>query len=218
MAATFTGPQKSVTVVESGVRFAAVVDQLDFASFPQRGYRVQGGAMVGQDRETGNANGSANGNPTSGPASFNRVEAHATAVRTWGAHTLNAYVRAQHLGGKAASDFGRFTLGGFHDLSGYELGQLNGNDVLFGRSTYYRRLTEVPLFTRGLFIGGTVEAGNAWRQTSVVSASDLRSGFSLFFWGRHRFGAGVFGPDSRAQGLHGALLSGGQTVIQMRSL
>jgi NTE family protein len=176
LAATFTGPQKSVTVVESGVRFAAVVDQLDFANFPQRGYRVQGEAVVGQDREVGNTD----GNPNIGPASFNRLEARATAVRTWGAHTLNAYFRAQHLGGKAASDLGRFTLGGFHDLSGYKLGQLDGNDVLFGRLTYYRRLTEVPLFTRGLFIGGTVEAGNAWRQTSAVSASDLRSGFSFF--------------------------------------
>ena len=176
LAASYTGPQKSVTAVESGVRFAAVVDQLDFANFPQRGYRVQGEAVVGQDRELAGANATA-----AGPASFNRVEARATAVRTWGAHTVNAHLRAQHLGGKAAADLGRFTLGGFHDLSGYKLGQIDGNDLLFARLTYYRRLNNVPLFTRGLFIGGTLEAGNAWRQASDVSLRDLRSGFSLFF-------------------------------------
>ncbi len=180
LAASYTGPQKSVTVVETGVRFAAVVDQLDFANFPLRGYRVQGEAVVGQDRLLASADSAALGNST-GPASFNRIEARATAVRTWGPHTLNAHVRAQHLGGKAAADLGRFTLGGFHDLSGYKLGQIDGNDVLFARLTYYRRLTDVPLFTRGLFIGGTVEAGNAWRQASDVSLRDLRSGFSLFF-------------------------------------
>ena len=176
LAASYTGPQKSVTVVESGVRFGAVVDQLDFANFPQHGYRVQGEAVVGQDRELAGANAS-----TAGLASFNRVEARATAVRTWGVHTVNAYLRAQHLDGKATAGLGRFTLGGFHDLSGYKLGQIDGNDLLFARMTYYRRLSNEPLFTRGLFIGGTLEAGNAWRQASDVSLRDLRSGFSLFF-------------------------------------
>ncbi len=180
LAASYTGPQKSVTAVETGVRFAAVVDQLDFANFPLRGYRVQGEAVLGQDRILANADSAALGNST-GPASFNRMEGRATAVRTWGAHTLNAHLRVQHLGGKAAANLGRFTLGGFHDLSGYKLGQIDGNDVLFGRLTYYRRLNDVPLFTRGLFIGGTLEAGNAWRQASDVSVRDLRSGFSLFF-------------------------------------
>ena len=66
-------------------------------------------------------------------------------------------------------------------MSGYKLGQIDGNDLLFARLTYYRRLNNVPLFTRGLFIGGTLEAGNAWRQASDVSLRDLRSGFSLFF-------------------------------------
>ncbi len=180
LATSYTGPRNSVTAVETGARFAAVVDQLDFANFPQRGYRMQGEAVVGQDRIL--AGSSSNGSvASSGPASFNRIEARATAVRSWGAHTVNAYFRAQHLGGKAAGDLGRFTLGGFHDLSGYKLGQIDGNDVVFGRLTYYRRLNEVPLFTRGLFIGGTVEAGNAWRQASDVSLRDLRSGFSLFF-------------------------------------
>ena len=180
LAASYTGPQKSVTTVETGLRFSAVVDQLDFANFPQHGYRLQGEAVAGQDRVLGSSGSSLTGSANAA-ASFNRVEARATAVRAWGAHTLNVHLRAQHLGGKAAADLGRFTLGGFHDLSGYKLGQIDGNEVLFARLTYYRRLNDVPLFTRGLFIGGTLEAGNAWRQASDVSLSSLRSGFSLFF-------------------------------------
>ncbi len=171
LAATYTGPQKSVTVRETGLRLTAVVDQLDYANFPQHGYRVQGEAVIGQSHES----------LLKTEARFSRFEAQATGVATWGPHTLNAYLRAQRVSGNAVVGLGRYTLGGFHVLSGYKLGQLDGNEVLFGRLTYYRRLTYVPLLTRGMFIGGTLEAGNAWERTNQISLASLRSGMSLFF-------------------------------------
>ena len=51
---------------------------------------------------------------------------------------------------------------------------------MFGRLTVYQRLEHAPLFTRGLFVGGSVEAGNAWVEASDISLSKLRSGFSGF--------------------------------------
>ena len=60
------------------------------------------------------------------------------------------------------SALGRYTLGGFHQLSGYRSGQLDGNSVVFTRLTWYRRSLTAPVFTRGFFVGATLEAGNAW--------------------------------------------------------
>jgi len=36
------------------------------------------------------------------------------------------------------------------------------------------------LLTRGVFVGGSLEAGNAWAKASEVSLSDLRLGTSLY--------------------------------------
>jgi NTE family protein len=78
------------------------------------------------------------------------------------------------------STLGRYSLGGFQQLSGYKAGQIVGNYVAFGRLTYYKRLAQSPLLTRGLFVGGTLERGNAWDERGDVKFSDLRTGMSLF--------------------------------------
>ena len=119
---------------------------------------------------------------------------------------MNATLRAQRVGGNAAGGLGRYTLGGFHELSGYKLGQLDGNEVLFGRLTYYRRLKEVPLLTRGIFIGGTLEAGNAWAGNSAVSLGGLRSGMSLFFGADTGLGPVYLGATYAPRGSAGLYL------------
>ena len=171
LSSTYRGVSQGVTVNESGLRLGAVVDQLDYANFPQRGYRVQAESVIGSRRTslTGDAR-----------SSFTRLELQATAVATFGVHTVNGHLRAQRAGGADISGVGRYSLGGFHQLSGYRSGQLDGNEVLFGRVTYYQRLASAPLLTRGLFVGGSLEAGNAWSGGSKLSLSDLRSGSSLF--------------------------------------
>ena len=171
LAAAFAGVRQGVTVNETGLRLGAVIDQLDFANFPQRGYRGEAEAVIGSRTAslTGNAR-----------SSFTRLELQATAVTTFGVHTYNAYLRAQRAGSSEVNSVGRYALGGFHQLSGYRSGQLNGNEVLFGRFTYYQRLAQAPLFTRGLFAGGTLEAGNAWSGPGSMSLADLRSGASVF--------------------------------------
>ena len=196
LVATYTGPQQAVTVRETGLRVAAVVDQLDYANFPQRGYRVQGEVVIGQSHES----------LLGSRDRFARFEAQATGVATWGQHTLNAYLRAQRLGGNGFAGLGRYTLGGFHELSGYKLGQLDGNEVLFGRLTYYRRLTEVPLLTRGFFIGGTLEAGNAWERTNQISMASLRTGMSLFLGADTGLGPVYLGLTYASRGTAGLYL------------
>jgi NTE family protein len=164
-----SGAERPVTASENGLRAAVVMDQLDFANFPQHGYRAQGEAMLGEQREDGQS-----------PASFRRLEAQASTVGTWGAHTLNAHAQLRTSSSAPSTGLGRYTLGGFHQLSGYLPNQLEGNATLLGRLIYYQRLPQAPVLTRGLFVGGSLEAGNAWSRWRNASLQELRAGMSLF--------------------------------------
>ncbi|MDO9313192.1 MAG: patatin-like phospholipase family protein [Burkholderiaceae bacterium] len=172
VSSNFTGPRNALTVHETGLRLSATVDQLDYVNFPLHGYRVVGEAVVGERSVSG----------PQGDENFTRVEFEGTGVTTWGRTTFNAHMSAKSAGGEDLSGLGRYSynLGGFHRLSGYRYNQLAGSHVLLGRLTMYQRLKDAPLFTRGLFIGGSVEAGNAWVQARDISLSKLRSGFSGF--------------------------------------
>ncbi len=152
---------------ETGLRARSVVDQLDYALFPQSGYRVEAEAIAGIRRGTVDER-------------FHRVQGSATWVRSFGRHTLNLHTMGSLSDEGGSALIGRFALGGFHNLSGYESGQLSGNHLIFGRLTWYMRLNRAVVLTRGFFVGATVEAGNTWLQRGQVSLSDLRSGMSLF--------------------------------------
>ncbi len=186
----------AITERETGLRLATVIDQLDFANFPQRGFRVKGEAVTGHRTLS----------LTTERERFTRIEGDATLVGTWQRDTLNAYVRAQKAASTGTGGIGRYTLGGFHQLSGYEPEQLNGSAVLFGRLTWYRRSSQVPLFTRGLFVGATLEAGNAWAQASEVNLGDLRTGTSLFVGADTGLGPVYFGLTHAPRGSTGLYL------------
>jgi NTE family protein len=196
VSASFPGVVPTATVRETGLRLGAVVDQLDFANFPQRGYRVQAETVTGHRR-----------NSLASPRErFTRFEAESTVVRTWSGHTLNAHLRARKVASTGSNVLGRYTLGGFHQLSGYAPEQLDGNAVLFGRLTWYRRSPQTPLFTRGLFVGATLEAGNAWLTSRQVKLDDLRSGMSLFVGADTGLGPIYFGLTYAARGSSGLYL------------
>ena len=152
---------------ESALRARAVVDQLDYAVFPQSGYRGQLELWGG--RRHGDLGGH-----------FWRLETESTLVRSWGAHTLSlhALLNTAEVRGDVGTD--RYSLGGFHRLSGYQSGQLSGNHALLLRLAWYRRLSQTPSLTRGFFIGGTLEAGNVWAERDQITLSHLRTGASLF--------------------------------------
>lgn len=157
------------TWTESGARLKVVVDQLDFATFPLKGYRLTFDLVDGiQSRPDGRRD------------HFSRTELQATGVRSWGAHTLNLHLRGFNAHQPDDSIQGPYSLGGFQQLSGYQPGQLTGNTLLFGRASYYMRLSTAPLLTRGFFVGGSIEAGNAWNTRGAVSLRDLRSAGSIF--------------------------------------
>jgi NTE family protein len=108
------------------------------------------------------------------------VEFQASGAYSLGRNTFNAHLRLFDSKQPETSTQGPYTLGGFQQLSGYKPGQLLGNTLVFARAGYYRRLSETPLLTRGLFIGGSLEAGNAWNSRRDARGSDLRHAMSLF--------------------------------------
>ena len=193
LASDYQGRREALTTRETGLRLGAVIDQLDFAKFPQRGYRIETEAVIG--RRGGSVS-----------ESFSRFETQLTSVGTWGSHTLNATTQWLYAGQSASAGLGRYSLGGFHQLSGYKPGQIEGNYLLFGRLTYYKRLADPPVFTRGFFVGGTLEAGNAWDQRSQVSLADLRSGMSLFMGADTGLGPMYFGVTYAPRGSAGLYL------------
>ena len=186
-------PQAPALWTEDAVRARAVIDQLDFAVFPQSGYRGTLEAWIG--RRSGDLSGS-----------FTRIEAEGSSVMSFGAHTLEFHVSAQTAEQRSSAGIARYSLGGFHRLSGYQTGQLIGNHALLLRLGWYRRLSETPALTRGFFVGGTLEAGNTWMQRGEIAPTALRTGMSLFLGADTGVGPLYFGLTWAPQGQAGLAL------------
>jgi NTE family protein len=151
---------------QSGLRLAAVIDQLDFANFPTRGFRIEADLRLGEGSDEGR---------------FRSLEASGHGVTTAGAHTFSLYGVARGASAQQRNAIGRYELGGFHQLSGYRDGELLGNYVLFTRAGWYMRLPYTPVIGRAFFVGATAEVGNAWTSREAFEAGSVRTGMSLYF-------------------------------------
>lgn len=158
-----------VSTRETGLRLALAVDQLDYAYFTQSGYRFTLSTVLGRQR------------PSNGDEqSLTNFEGEGSFARTFaGRHTFNVLGRWQQANAPTAVGRGRYTLGGFQQLSGYLPGEVEGNYLAFARLSYYMRLTP-PALTRGFFAGLSLEAGNAWASRSDMKLGDLRHAGSIF--------------------------------------
>lgn len=191
--ADFQGPRERLHFTEDALRAKAVIDQLDYASFPQSGYRIDSEVWWGH--RSGDLSGA-----------FTRIELSATGARSVGAHTFNGHLLLQMAGQRSGDSIERYTLGGFHQLSGYQSGQLTGNDVLLLRLTWYRRVNQAPALTRGFFVGGSLEFGNAWANHREMSLGGLRSGMSLFVGADTGIGPLYLGLTWAPRGVPGIVL------------
>lgn len=154
---------------EAGLRLAFVSDQLDYANFPSRGHRLNAELIHGRLREEGRTT-----------RDFARLDSQLTAAYSRGVHTLNLGLRLALANPVPVGAIDEFSLGGFQRLSGYRVGQVSGNYLAFGRLTYYQRMPWNVGVARALFLGGSLEAGNAWVRRDDISARRLLLGSSLF--------------------------------------
>jgi len=197
LGAGYSGLQATSQWTEDALRARVVVDQLDFATFPQSGYRALAEAWLG--RRSGDL---------TGP--FNRFEVEGTVVRSSGRQSFEAYVQLKRADQNTDTSVQRYSLGGFQRLSGYQPGQLVGNDLLLMRLGWYRRLSQAPTLTRGFFVGATLEAGNAWTQRSQVGFGQLRTGMSLFLGADTGIGPLYLGITHAPKGSTGLALAIGR--------
>lgn len=152
----------------AGVIYTATWDSLDNIDFPTRGlrvnasletYRTWGGADIKDD-----------------VARLTVDWAHA-----WGRYhlLLGAYLAS------SIDDTHYFRtqqfMGGFLNLSGFHERAVFGNQSALLRSVVYRRTGDTSqLFSLPLFVGASLELGNAWLDRSLVDADDLIVAGSLF--------------------------------------
>lgn len=181
----------STSVHESGLRLATAIDQLDFANFPSRGYRVLAEIAYGEGSEQGR---------------FQRLEASALGVTSFGAHSFSVFGLARGASAQQSGGIGRYQLGGFHQLSGYHEGQLLGNYVLLGRLGWTKRLAYEPVIARAFFVGASAEIGNAWATREAFRSGSLRTGMSLYFGADTGLGPLYFGLTHAPRGQSGVIL------------
>lgn len=148
------------------IRWAA--DTLDNLNFPTSGYY---GDLVFYDSLT--ALGASN--------NFSTLSLNAAKAYTWGKQTLIPRVI---LSGRLSGDLDvqdRFLLGGFLNLSGYQVGQISGQYAALGELIYMYRLDNASAaFTIPLYAGGSLEVGGAWDETDDMTVDSLIPAGSLF--------------------------------------
>jgi NTE family protein len=193
LAADYAGATSAETWNETALRARVVIDQLDYANFPQFGYRAEGEAQFGWRHHEGTQ-------------SLSRLEGQFNGVYSWGGQTLNVFGLLEMSDARADAIVGQYSLGGFQRLSGYRPNQLAGNAVLFGRLNWYMRLAEPPVFARGFFVGASLEAGNAWTNRRQMSLGDLRGGASLYLGADTGIGPMYLGLTWAPQGEAGLAL------------
>jgi NTE family protein len=100
---------------------------------------------------------------------------------TSGKSTLIPRIR---LAGALAGDLcpqNLFLLGGFLNLSGYQIGQVSGQYLAFGELIYLYRLDNASAaFTIPLYAGGSLEVGGAWNDLDDITLDTLIPAGSLF--------------------------------------
>jgi NTE family protein len=88
-------------------------------------------------------------------------------------------------------------VGGLFAFSGYSVGELRGNYYAVARSGYFYRLYDLPVaFGTAIYLGGWIEGGNVWQNSSDIDLDDPLGSFTLALAIDTRFG-----PVYLAQGV-----------------
>jgi len=97
-----------------------------------------------------------------------------------GRHTGFVIAQAASALGSTIPIYDQFTLGGLFNLSGYAEGEFRGSYGGSGGVGYHFRIAALPAgLGKGVYVGGLVEAGNAWDTTAEISLDDLHYSFTV---------------------------------------
>lgn len=130
-----------------------------------------------------------------------------SSVKTWGRHSLLGGVEVQTQLEDTQGIQNRFRIGGLFNLSGYPQEGLSGRHTGIVRGIYYQQIESNPmrsLFDASIYLGGSLEYGNAWETSDDVSLGDARAAASLFL-GLDTFIGPVYFAGGLSEGGHRAL-------------
>lgn len=176
IADTYSQIYQTIKSDETGMRLLLRWDTLDNPYFPRHGLRVQADAFFGNRSTT-------YGGVEIYDDSSSRAGVFANGAYSFGANDfVNVAVRAGGItsNNERADPISDFNLGGFLNLSGLRTDQLSNSYMGFTRAVYYHQVGNMPLMGRGIYLGGSLEAGNVWPTAGSVSWSGLRTAGSVF--------------------------------------
>ena len=169
-----------------GIIASADYDTFDNVYFPKNGARA-GLEWIGQRQSLGDS------------IDVDVASGRIAMVRTWGAHSVLGALDIQSQLNDVPGVQNLLTTGGLFTLSGFQRDELSGKHAAVGRVLYYRQIRSNPfrgLLDASLYLGGSLEIGNAWQDSSDISLSNALLAGSLFV------GADTFiGPVYFAGGL-----------------
>jgi len=150
-----------------GLAVSARVDTQDNTFFPHRGLRLFATAFTGTQRQDG-----IDRNVTRGEFDIHQ------SIPFTDRDTLNLGVRAAGTNLKGAIT--DFRLGGFLEISGLRITELQGPYLARGRAVYLHRMGTLPVIGNTYYAGGSLEIGNVWQSRDAISAADTYKAGSLF--------------------------------------
>ncbi len=178
---------------EGGARVKLLYDSLDDANFPKEGRVLQLDYYVSLDS-------------LGADSLYRKAEVNYQDTVTFSSNTFSWSARyGQALRGTSLSDFNKFSLGGFLQMSAFRPGEIRGDSVAFARASYYRRLGQFSNpFGRSMYAGitgefartadGQSKIGDAKTKTSLAAylAADTLIGPLYLGYGRTRDRDGIF--------------------------
>lgn len=164
------------TYQRGGWRTLLTLDSFDDSFFPRAGGMLTAEALFSR-RDIGARH------------AYERLQVQAAKALTRGEDTLVLRQKLTWDLDGAIPFYDQGQLGGFLHLSGLEPGEVQGDNLLFGALTYYRRLGGLsPMVGKGIFLGASLETGGAWEGMGDARLADLRLGGTLFLGMETLFG------------------------------
>jgi len=187
-------PYPSTTFDVGGIKASASYDSLDNVYYPQRGLTASVG-WIGLRDSMG------------ATTDLDVVEGTFGRPMSWGANTLVGSLKIQTQLKEVTGVENLLSTGGLFNLSGFQRDELSGRHTAVGRLIYYRRIRSNPirgLLDAALYVGGSVELGNAWQNSSEVKLSNSLFAGSLFL-GADTFIGPIYLAGGLAEGGHSAM-------------
>lgn len=135
------------------------------------------------------------------------VEGQIGTVKSWGPNTLLGSLKFQSQLREVTGVENLLSTGGLFNLSGFQRDELSGKHTAVGRVLFYRRIRSNPirgLLDASIYVGGSVELGNAWQDSSEVKFSNSLFAGSLYL-GADTFIGPVYFAGGLAEGGHSAM-------------